>query len=470
MTKADVGMIGLAVMGANLARNLERNGFTCAVYNRSSEVTERFMGEQVGKRFIASATLQDFVASIERPRRIFIMIKAGSAVDDIIETLLPILSPGDILIDGGNAYFRDSMRRVERCQRSGIEFLGVGISGGEEGALNGASIMPGGSSEAWERVRPLFEKIAAYAEGPCTTYIGPDGAGHFVKTVHNGIEYADMQLIAEAYDLLRTVGKRRPPELSSLFRRWNEGVLQSFLIEITADIFAQVDEETGGYLVDSILDKAGQKGTGKWTVESSLDLGVAIPTISAAVDARALSAIKDERVEAAEQLRSGDIDQSIDPEKLDALTHDALYCAKIISYAQGMALLARASAEWNWSLRLGDIAAIWKGGCIIRARFLEEIRRAYADNPVLKNLLLAPAIRQELSTRLTSLREVVALATRVGIPVPAFSASLSYYDQYRAAALPLNLTQAQRDYFGAHTYERIDRPGSFHTSWVAGNG
>jgi 6-phosphogluconate dehydrogenase len=470
MTKADVGMIGLAVMGANLARNLERNGFTCAVYNRSSEVTERFMGEQVGKRFIASATLQDFVTSIERPRRIFIMIKAGSAVDDIIETLLPILSPGDILIDGGNAYFRDSMRRVERCQRSGIEFLGVGISGGEEGALNGASIMPGGSSEAWERVRPLFEKIAAYAEGPCTTYIGPDGAGHFVKTVHNGIEYADMQLIAEAYDLLRTVGKRRPPELSSLFRRWNEGVLQSFLIEITADIFAQVDEETGGYLVDSILDKAGQKGTGKWTVESSLDLGVAIPTISAAVDARALSAIKDERVEAAEQLRSGDIDQSIDPEKLDALTHDALYCAKIISYAQGMALLARASAEWNWSLRLGDIAAIWKGGCIIRARFLEEIRRAYADNPVLKNLLLAPAIRQELSTRLTSLREVVALATRVGIPVPAFSASLSYYDQYRAAALPLNLTQAQRDYFGAHTYERIDRPGSFHTSWMAGNG
>jgi 6-phosphogluconate dehydrogenase len=470
MTKADVGMIGLAVMGANLARNLERNGFTCAVYNRSNEVTERFMGEQLGKRFIASATLQDFVASIERPRRIFIMIKAGSAVDDIIETLLPILSPGDILIDGGNAYFRDSMRRVERCQRSGIEFLGVGISGGEEGALNGASIMPGGSSEAWERVRPLLEKIAAYAEGPCTTYIGPDGAGHFVKTVHNGIEYADMQLIAEAYDLLRTVGKRRPPELSSLFRRWNEGVLQSFLIEITADIFTQVDEETGGYLVDSILDKAGQKGTGKWTVESSLDLGVAIPTISAAVDARALSAIKDERVEAAEHLRSGDIAQSIEPEKLDALTHDALYCAKIISYAQGMALLARASAEWNWSLRLGDIAAIWKGGCIIRARFLEEIRRAYADNPVLKNLLLAPAIRQELSTRLASLREVVALATRVGIPVPAFSASLSYYDQYRAAALPLNLTQAQRDYFGAHTYERIDRPGSFHTSWIAGNG
>lgn len=468
MTKADVGMIGLAVMGANLARNLERNGFACAVYNRSGEVTERFMQEQAGKRFIAASSLQQFVASIERPRRIFIMIKAGSAVDDIIETILPLLSPEDILIDGGNANFRDTMRRVERCNEAGIEFLGVGISGGEEGALNGASIMPGGSREAWELVRPLLEKIAAYAEGPCTTYIGPDGAGHFVKTVHNGIEYADMQLIAEAYDLLRTVGNRRPPELAAIFNRWNGGVLQSFLIEITATIFAQADEETGGYLVDSILDKAGQKGTGKWTVQTALDLGVAIPTISAAVDARAMSAAKDERVEAAEQLISAASHPDIDSDALVSLTHDALYCAKIISYAQGMALLASASAEWNWSLRLGDIAAIWKGGCIIRARFLEEIRRAYADNPVLRNLLLAPAIRQELGTRLGALRHVVGLAAQVGVPIPAFCSALSYYDQYRAASLPLNLTQAQRDYFGAHTYERIDRPGWFHTEWGTG--
>lgn len=467
MSKADVGMIGLAVMGANLARNLERNGFTCAVFNRSGEVTDRFMAEQAGKRFIASASLTDFVASIERPRRIFIMIKAGSAVDAIIETILPLLSPEDILIDGGNAYFRDTMRRVERCKQAGIQFLGVGISGGEEGALNGASIMPGGTKEAWEQVRPLFEKIAAYAEGPCTTYIGPDGAGHFVKTVHNGIEYADMQLIAEAYDILRTIGNRPPAELAAIFKRWNTGVLQSFLIEITGDIFDQVDPETGGYLVDSILDKAGQKGTGKWTAESALDLGVAIPTISAAVDARAMSAIKEERVEASEQLVSAALHRSVVPEQLDALTHDALYCAKIIAYAQGMALLARASAEWNWSLRLGEVAAIWKGGCIIRARFLEEIRRAYADNPVLRNLLLAPAIRQEVSSRLGALRELVALAAQVGVPTPGFCAALAYYDQYRTASLPLNLTQAQRDYFGAHTYERTDKPGSFHTEWGA---
>jgi 6-phosphogluconate dehydrogenase len=395
------------------------------------------------------------------------MIQAGAPVDAVIEALLPLLSPQDIIIDGGNANFKDTIRRVERCSSAGIDFLGIGISGGEEGALNGASLMPGGSKAAWELVRPILEKVAAYAEGPCTTYIGPDGSGHFVKTVHNGIEYADMQLIAEAYDILRSVGGFRPPELAETFSRWNNGPLQSFLIEITGKIFAKKDPESEGFLVDFILDKAGQKGTGKWTVQTALDLGIAIPTIAAAVDARALSALKDERVGASKLIPAPAKGELMPREALSSLVHDALYCSKILSYAQGMALLAGASREWSWSLRLGEIAAIWKGGCIIRARFLEEIRRAFGEDPALKNLLLAPAMRQEVASRIVALREVIGLAVRYGVPVPAFSASLSYLDQYRTASLPLNLTQAQRDFFGAHTYERVDKQGVYHTEWEA---
>jgi 6-phosphogluconate dehydrogenase len=464
--KAQVGMIGLAVMGANLAKNLERNGFRCAVFNRSYEVTEKFISETSGKNFVSSKTLGEFVSSLEAPRKIFIMIQAGAPVDAVIEALLPLLAQGDIIIDGGNAHFNDTLRREKYCSSAGISFLGVGISGGEEGALNGASIMPGGPKDAWEKVSGMLEKISAYADGPCTTYIGPDGSGHFVKMVHNGIEYGDMQLIAEAYDILRNIGGCKPPELSEIFHGWNEGVLQSYLIEITSKIFRKKESATGGYLVDYILDKAGQKGTGKWTVQVGLDLGVAIPTISAAVDARVLSSLKVERAKAALELQGPRNGEAIkDRRSFVASVHDALYCAKIMSYAQGMALLGAASKEWKWDLKLGEIAAIWKGGCIIRARFLDEIRKAYAENRELSNLLLSSQMKREVTNRIENLRSIVSLAALHGIPVPGFGASLSYFDSYRTANLPQNLTQAQRDFFGAHTYQRVDTEGSFHTEW-----
>ena len=473
MEKTKVGMIGLAVMGQNLARNLESKGYSCSVFNRTHEVTSKFMANNAGCKFFGAKNIEEFVESLERPRKMFIMIKAGEPVDEILKELMPLLSEGDIIIDGGNAYFEDTIRREKMCTEKNIQYLGVGISGGEVGALTGPSIMPGGPKKAWEQVSDMFSKIAAFADEPCTSYIGPDGSGHFVKMVHNGIEYADMQLIAESYDLLSKVIKLTPPELSQVFSEWNKGVLQSYLIEITAKIFAKLDPDGDGYLVDKILDKAGQKGTGRWTAQTALDLGVPIPTIVAAVDARALSSIKSEREEVSVELEDFEVSNSrqrayiadINKDKFIKFVHDALYSAKILAYAQGMQLLAKASEERKWDLKLGEIASLWKGGCIIRARFLTEIKSAYSTNAHLTNLILAPSIKRELAGKIEALREVNSKAALFGIPVLGFSTSLSYFDSYRSLVLPQKLTQAQRDFFGAHTYERIDRPGIFHTEW-----
>lgn len=471
MSQPNVGMIGLAVMGSNLARNIESRGFPVAVYNRTGEVTKEFMtkfGTKDGKPagFVASYTLQDFVKSMKAPRQIFIMVKAGAGTDAVIDQLAPLLDKGDIVIDGGNAYFKDTVRRENKLQEMGLNFLGIGISGGEEGALKGPSLMPGGPRDAWKIVAPLLEKIAAQADGPCTNYVGPDGAGHFVKMVHNGIEYGDMQLIAEAYDILRTVVGCKPEELATIFGTWNKGVLSSYLIEITAKIFAKKDPEGAGYLVDKILDKAGQKGTGMWTAQVALDLGISIPTISAAVDARTLSSMKDERVKACKEFKGPAVeDFTGNREEFIAAVHDALYASKIMSYAQGMALIAAASKQWNWDLKLHEIAALWKGGCIIRAKFLDEIRRAFASNPAPSNLLLDSFMKAEVTRCVPNLRKVVGVAVSRGAPVLGFAASLGYFDSFRTAALPQNLTQAQRDFFGAHTYERTDKSGAYHTEW-----
>jgi len=471
MTKPHIGMIGLAVMGSNLARNIESRGFSVAVYNRSSDVTKEFMnafGSVDGRAsgFVASYSMEEFVLSMAAPRQIFIMIKAGAPVDAIIDQLSPLLDKGDIIIDGGNAYFKDTIRREQRLKSMGLNFLGIGISGGEEGALKGPSLMPGGPKEAWTIVAPLLEKIAAQADGACTNYVGPDGAGHFVKMVHNGIEYGDMQLIAEAYDVLRTVVGCKPEELQKIFTSWNEGPLSSYLIEITSKIFGKKDPKATGYLVDKILDKAGQKGTGTWTAQVALDLGVSIPTISAAVDARTLSSMKGERVVAAKEFQ-GPSAQDFVGERSTFIraVHDALYASKIMSYAQGMALIASASVQWNWDLKLNEIAAMWKGGCIIRAKFRDEIRRAFSSQPTPSNLLLDPFMKKEVSRCVPQLRTVVATAVARGVPVLGFGASLAYFDSFRTTDLPQNLTQAQRDFFGAHTYERKDVPGTFHTEW-----
>ncbi|MBN8548469.1 MAG: NADP-dependent phosphogluconate dehydrogenase [Deltaproteobacteria bacterium] len=466
MEKPRVGMIGLAVMGSNLAQNIERNGFPCAVYNRTHEVTEEFMTHVKGRNFVASKSLEEFVASMQSPRQIIIMVKAGAPVDAVIDSLLPLVSKGDIIMDGGNSYFTDTQRREKKCKDAGVHFLGVGISGGEEGALNGASIMPGGPKDAWEICASLFDKISAKAPHPCTTYIGPDGAGHYVKMVHNGIEYGDMQLIAEAYDLLQNVIGCKPDELSEIFTSWNQGVLSSFLIEITAKIFKKKDTEGQGYLVDSILDAAGQKGTGKWTAQVSLDLGVAIPTLASAVDARILSSMKSERVKASNEFSGPAVSAfSGDRKQFIQAVHDALYCSKIMAYAQGMANLSAASKEHSWNLRLDEIAAIWEGGCIIRARFLEQIRAAYKRDPNLANLMLDATMKKEIAASLPNLRKVVQIAIERGLPCLSFATSVAYFDSYRTANLPQNLTQAQRDFFGAHTYQRKDKPGVFHTEW-----
>jgi 6-phosphogluconate dehydrogenase len=381
--------------------------------------------------------------------------------------MAPLLEKGDIVIDGGNAYFKDTVRREQKLTAMGLNFLGIGISGGEEGALKGPSLMPGGPKDAWKIVAPMLEKIAAQADGPCTNYVGPDGAGHFVKMVHNGIEYGDMQLIAEAYDILRSVVGCKPDELAKIFDTWNSGVLSSFLIEITAKIFTKKDPQGPGYLVDKILDKAGQKGTGMWTAQTALDLGVSIPTISAAVDARTLSSIKDQRVVAAKEFAGPSVeDFTGDRQQFIQAVHDALYASKIMSYAQGMALIATASQQWNWDLKLDEIAAMWKGGCIIRAKFLDEIRRAFASKPAPTNLLLDSFMKKEVTRCVPNLRKVVGAAVSRGMPVLGFAASLGYFDSFRTAELPQNLTQAQRDFFGAHTYERKDAPGtSYHTEW-----
>ena len=468
MTKPSVAMIGLAVMGANLARNIESRGFECAVYNRTSDVTDAFVKEFAAKKFVPAHTLEELVAKMAAPRQIFIMIKAGPAVDAVIDGLLKLVSPGDIIIDGGNTYYKDTVAREKRCSEKGVHFLGIGISGGEEGALKGPSLMPGGNREAWKIMSPMLDAIAAKVNNePCTSYIGPDGSGHFVKMVHNGIEYGDMQLIAEAYDLLRNVAGMNSAALSEVFAEWNKGPLSSFLIEITAKVLKRKDDlGSDKFLVDQIRDRAGQKGTGKWTAQLALDLGVAVPTMAAAVDARVLSALYDERQAAAKVFpNAGAAKANVESRTFTQAVHDALYCSKVMSYAQGMAMLSAASSENKWNLKLGEIASLWRGGCIIRAQFLDEIRRAYERDGNLKNLMLDSALRGELEKRVPGLREAIKVAAAAGIPVPAFSASLAYFDAYRAARLPQNLTQAQRDFFGAHTFERLDREGSFHAHW-----
>ncbi|UIE39591.1 decarboxylating NADP(+)-dependent phosphogluconate dehydrogenase [Leptodesmis sichuanensis] len=463
------GVIGLAVMGENLALNVERNGFPVAVYNRSREKTDEFMATRAkGKNFVAAYTLEDFVASLERPRKILIMVKAGAPVDAVIDQLKPLLDEGDILIDGGNSLFTDTQRRAAALESEKFTFIGMGVSGGEEGALLGPSLMPGGTKQAYDYLEPILTRIAAQVDdGPCVTYIGPGGAGHYVKMVHNGIEYGDMQLIAEAYDLMKNVLGLNATQLHEVFAEWNTtDELNSYLIEITADVFKVMDPDTGIPLVDEILDAAGQKGTGRWTVDNALEIGVPIPTIIAAVTARIMSSYKQERVAAAKELVGPSTTFDGDVKAFVAKVRDALYCSKMCSYAQGMALLSKASQVYGFNLNLGECARIWKGGCIIRAGFLNKIKHAFDDNPSLPNLLLAPEFKQSILDRQSAWREVVATAARLGIAVPAFSASLDYFDSYRRDRLPQNLTQAQRDYFGAHTYERIDKPGVFHTDWI----
>jgi len=470
MGQQKFGVIGLAVMGENLALNVERNGFPISVYNRSGDKTDKFMAERAqGKNVHAAYSLEDFVQSLERPRRILVMVKAGGPVDKVIEQLKPLLDKDDMIIDGGNSLYEDTERRTRDLESTGLGFMGMGVSGGEEGALWGPSLMPGGTEASYKELEPILTKIAAQVDdGPCVTYIGPGGAGHYVKMVHNGIEYGDMQLIAEAYDLLKNAVGISNEQLHEIFAEWNKTPeLESFLIEITADIFTKKDTETSNHLVDMIVDSAGQKGTGRWTVINALELGVAVPTITAAVNARIMSGIKDERVAAAKELTGPTGKYEGDAQAMINKVRDALYCSKICSYAQGMALLAAASKEFNYNLNLGESARIWKGGCIIRAGFLNKIKKAFDENPSLPNLLLAPEFKQTILDRQDAWREVVGLAGSLGLPVPAFSASLDYFDSYRRGTLPQNLTQAQRDYFGAHTYERIDKPrGEFvHTDW-----
>jgi 6-phosphogluconate dehydrogenase len=463
------GVIGLAVMGENLALNVERNGFPIAVYNRSREKTDEFMKTRaVGKNVKAGYTLQEFVQLLERPRKILIMVKAGDPVDAVINQLKPLLDEGDILIDGGNSLFTDTDRRAAELEAEKFTFIGMGVSGGEEGALNGPSLMPGGTSTAYKYLEPILVKIAAQVnDGACVTYIGPGGAGHYVKMVHNGIEYGDMQLIAEAYDLLKNVAGLSCDEIAQVFTDWNKtDELNSYLIEITADVFRKKDEN-GTPLVEVILDAAGQKGTGRWTVNNALELGVAIPTITAAVNARILSSIKTERMAAVKLLAGPETSFTGDKAAFVNQVRDALYCSKICSYAQGMALLSAASKAYNFELDLAECARIWKGGCIIRAAFLDKIRAAFSADPALANLLLAPEFRDTVLSRQGAWRSVIMEAARSGIAVPAFSSSLDYFDSYRRDRLPQNVTQAQRDFFGAHTYERIDKPGVFHTEWMS---
>jgi 6-phosphogluconate dehydrogenase len=463
------GVIGLAVMGENLALNVESKGFPVAVYNRTAAVTERFMEKRAqGKNVKAAYSLEEFVQSLDRPRRILVMVKAGSPVDAVIDQLRPLLDDGDMIIDGGNSLYEDTERRTKGLEATGLRFIGMGVSGGEEGALLGPSLMPGGTRAAYDSIEPIVKKIAAQVDdGPCVTYIGPRGAGHYVKMVHNGIEYGDMQLIAEAYDLMKNVLGLDHNQLFEVFSQWNlTDELNSFLIEITADIFTNIDATSQTPLVELIMDAAGQKGTGRWTVMSALELGVGIPTITAAVNARIMSSIKEERVAAAKELDGPVANFDGDVKTMVNKIRDALYCSKICSYAQGMALIGAASKHYEYDVNLGETARIWKGGCIIRAGFLNKIKHAYDENPGLPNLLLAPEFKQTILDRQTAWREVISMAATFGIPVPAFSASLDYFDSYRRDRLPQNLTQAQRDYFGAHTYQRVDKDGTFHTEWT----
>ncbi len=473
MPHADLGLIGLAVMGQNLVLNMNDHGYTVAVYNRTTTTMETFLeGPAAGTKVQGHATLEQFVAGLERPRRVMLMVQAGRAVDAVIGQLLPLLDAGDIVIDGGNSNFEDTRRRARELADQGFLFLGTGVSGGEEGARTGPSIMPGGPREAWNAVRPILQDISARVDGtPCCDWMGEDGAGHYVKMVHNGIEYGDMQLIAEAYQLMRDGLGLSAEEMHQVFADWNQGKLDSYLIEITRDILSRYDDD-GKLVLDGIVDAAGQKGTGRWTAQGALDKGIPLTLISEAVFARSLSALKEERVAAAEHIAGPET--AFDGDRASFLDdlRDALYSAKIVSYAQGYMLLRAAKEEYDWSLDLGKTATIWRGGCIIRSRFLNDIATAYRDQPDLTNLLLAPFFRQEVANAQAGWRRVVAEAVRLGIPTPTMSAALSFFDGYRRASLPANLIQAQRDYFGAHTYERLDRPRGerFHTNWTGRGG
>jgi 6-phosphogluconate dehydrogenase len=471
---SDIGLIGLAVMGENLVLNMESKGFRVTVYNRSKQKIDNFLaGRAKGKNITGSHSVEEFVASLKRPRKVMLMIKAGSAVDEMIETLLPLLEPGDILIDGGNTHYPDTNRRTAYVESKGLLYIGTGVSGGEEGALLGPSIMPGGSIAAWPEVKPVFQAIAAKVEdgSPCCDWVGENGAGHFVKMVHNGIEYGDMQLITEAYQIMRDLLKMSAFEIHEVFNKWNEGELNSYLIEITSDILAFKDDD-GQPLVDSILDTAGQKGTGKWTGIAALELGIPLTLIGEAVFARCLSAMKDERVYASKVLKGPDKIFRGDRQAFIDDLKEALYASKIVSYAQGYELMKAAAMEYGWKLNYGGIALMWRGGCIIRSVFLGKIKEAYDNNPDISNLLLDPFFKEKVEKAQKGWRNIVSMAALNGIPIPAISSALGYFDGYRSEKLPANLLQAQRDYFGAHTYERIDRPRGeyFHTNWTGRGG
>jgi 6-phosphogluconate dehydrogenase len=475
MAKADIGVIGLAVMGENLILNMESNGFTIACYNRTvSKVDDFVNGRAKGKDIVGARTLEEFVDALKKPRKAMLMVKAGQPVDDLIEQLLPLLETGDIIIDGGNSFFGDTIRRTQYLEGKGLLFIGTGVSGGEEGALRGPSIMPGGSRDAWLHVKPIFQAIAAkVADGtPCCDWVGSDGAGHYVKMVHNGIEYGDMQMIAESYFLMLHLLGMAPADMSSVFKVWNKGELNSYLIEITGDILACMDEETGKAMVDVILDRAGQKGTGKWTSQSALDMGTPAPTVAEAVFARFMSAVKEERIAASKVLAGPEPTLERDKSEFIEDIRQALYASKICSYTQGFHLLRMAASEYGWDLDYGGIALMWREGCIIRAQFLERIKEAFDERPDLANLLLAQYFRDAIDQSQAAWRRVLAAAVSNGIPVPAFSSSLAYYDSYRRERLPANIIQAQRDYFGAHTYERVDKPRGefFHTNWTGEGG
>ena len=464
---SDFGLIGLAVMGQNLVLNVESRGFRVSVFNRTAGATDAFVAAHPGKKLVPTHTLSDFVQSLSRPRKVMLMVKAGAAVDAVIEQLIPLLAPDDIVIDGGNSLFTDTERRDALLAAKGLRFIGAGVSGGEEGARKGPSIMPGGPASTWALMRPIFESIAAKVQGqPCVIHIGPGGAGHYVKMIHNGIEYGDMQLICEAYSLFKAAGMSAD-QMADVFDAWNDGELQSYLIQITGKALRQRDPETGQPVVDLILDKAGQKGTGQWTLMSAADNAIVVSTINAAVEARVLSSMKALRLAASTQLSGPDATLKVDHQRLIAQVHDALYASKIVSYAQGLDLMRTMSDKKAWNLDLGAIAGIWRGGCIVRARFLNHISEAYRADPQLSHLMLAPFFKEVLNRHQQAWRDVVALAVGHGIPVPAFSASLAYYDSLRTARLSANLLQAQRDFFGAHTYERVDKPADqwFHTAW-----
>lgn len=469
MAKTQVGVVGMAVMGKNLALNIESRGYSVSLYNRTGSKTEQVVKDHPDKNFTPTYSIEEFVESIEKPRRILLMVKAGKGTDATIQSLLPHLDKGDILIDGGNTFFQDTIRRNNELADSGINFIGTGVSGGEEGALKGPSIMPGGQKEAYDLVAPILEQISAKAEdgSPCVTYIGPDGAGHYTKMVHNGIEYGDMQLIAESYDIMRNVLGLSVDELAEIFAEWNHGELDSFLIDITADILTRKDDMgTDKPIIDVILDAAGNKGTGKWTSQSSLDLGVPLPLITESVFARYISAYKDERVQASKVLpKPAPYEFKGDKKEFIEKIRQALYFSKIMSYAQGFAQLRKASKDYDWNLPFGEIAKIWRAGCIIRAQFLQKITDAYDREPDIENLLLDDYFKDITAKYQQAVRDVVAVAVQAGVPVPTFSSAIAYFDSYRAERLPANIVQAQRDYFGAHTYERVDKEGIFHYSW-----